>query len=275
VSTGDDIPFTGDRNGLKPMGFDSSDDSIDDDSQQNSNANIGNNRNQVNGTDGPVSTNQETIHTYDDSSATSNPIISTNHSRENTSTSDKLPSVKRFLQEADDEGLTQPLSKKQKSENDTSPVNSEALNYDKALPMSSETPKESLQLQHQTPEQQTKPEKKKRMRNNFTEYEKEHAPAWLRSQIDAEKTPIEIERAYVERFGVKHHFHTLKLWLYRMEEKTKKVEKQQEKPTIGSRPESKIVILKVQLPLNLRDGFPNDTFCRRHRSGLRSAPTAT
>lgn len=151
------------------------------------------------------------------------------------------------------EDLARPPLKKQKTETAPSPAEIETIDLSGELPMWKE--KVDTPTKHQPAYSTTgkKRQGQKRTRNNFTDYEKEHAPAWFKSQVNAGKTPSEIEKAYVEEFGVFHRWLTVKLWVDRMDERAAKAEK-----TVKAENPSKIVVLKVQLPSHLRLAFLND-----------------
>jgi hypothetical protein len=255
VSTGSDISFTGGRNGPKSMSIDSSDAP-----DLNITACTANDQSKENEKEKPASAlengNQEIIFIDDSSSVPSTRVTPVNDDRGNISS--KALSTKRSLRGIDDEGVTKQRSKKSKSENTTPPPNSDTLDQCKKPRMLSEQPRESH-----------KAKERKRKRKNFTEYEKENAPAWLRAQYDAHRPSGEIERAYVDKFGVRHRSSTLKSWLERMEEQAQNAEMQHQLPTVRAHPESLIVKLKVHVPEHLHAGFFNDTTYRLLRSGMR------
>ncbi|KAJ5836349.1 hypothetical protein N7447_002375 [Penicillium robsamsonii] len=145
------------------------------------------------------------------------------------------------------EDLMRPSSKKQKTETTSSPTEIETIDLSEELPMWNEKVDTPNKPQPKSSSAGKRRKGQKRTRNNFTDYEKEHAPAWFKSQVDAGKLPGDVEKAYVEKFGVFHRWLTLKLWIDRLDERASKAEHP-----------SKIVVLKVQLPLHLRLAFLND-----------------
>ncbi|KAJ5237661.1 hypothetical protein N7489_007752 [Penicillium chrysogenum] len=138
------------------------------------------------------------------------------------------------------EDLARPPLKKQKTETAPSPAEIETIDLSGELPMWKE--KVDTPTKHQPAYSTTgkKRQGQKRTRNNFTDYEKEHAPAWFKSQVNAGKTPSEIEKAYVEEFGVFHRWLTVKLWVDRMDERAAKAEK-----TVKAENPSKIVPIRT------------------------------
>ncbi|KAK9859135.1 hypothetical protein MYU51_016177 [Penicillium brevicompactum] len=66
-----------------------------------------------------------------------------------------------------------------------------------------------------------KPEQKKRERHNFTDFEKEHGPPWIRAAMNRGLGGAELQKAYFQHFGTHHHATTLKAFLDRMEAKAK------------------------------------------------------
>jgi hypothetical protein len=141
----------------------------------------------------------------------------------------------------------QPHAKKQRIEITSSPRDIETIDLSEELPMWKEKVDTPHQPQPKSSSAGKQQKGQKRTRNNFTEYEKDHAPAWFKSQVDAGKLPGEIEKAYVERFGVFHSWLTLRLWVNRLDERAAK----------AKRP-SKIVVLKVRPPSHLLEAFSND-----------------
>ncbi|KAI2711923.1 hypothetical protein CBS147332_5559 [Penicillium roqueforti] len=151
----------------------------------------------------------------------------------------------------DNEDLVQPPPKKQKFETEPLPtdiVQTDIIPTDIVPTDIVPTDIETIDLSEELPmwkgkvDTPTKPQPKsstgkrigqKRTRNNFTDYEKKHAPAWFKSQIDAGRLPADVEKAYAEKFGVFHRFLTVKLWVDRMEERASRAQ-----------PPSKIVVLK-------------------------------
>ncbi|KAJ5927102.1 hypothetical protein N7516_008875 [Penicillium verrucosum] len=130
--------------------------------------------------------------------------------------------------------LMQPPLKKPKIETAPSPTNIQANDLGEELPMWKE--EVDTPIKPQPPSSTTGKRRKgqKRTRNNFTDYEKQHAPAWFKKQVDAGKTPADIEMAYHTKFGVFHRWLTLKLWVDRLEERAAK-----------AKPPSKIVPIRA------------------------------
>jgi hypothetical protein len=91
-----------------------------------------------------------------------------------------------------------------------------------------------------------------RVRNNFTQEEFDHAPAWLKPRLDAGISPAKLEQEYEAKFGVLHRYNTLKLWLERQEAKASSI-KTPNTPLASTL--TKIVVLKVPIPLHLRESF--------------------
>lgn len=143
--------------------------------------------------------------------------------------------------------LMRPPTKKQKVETAPSPTNVETNALGEELPMWKEKVDTPIKPEPSSSTAGTRRKGSKRTRNNFTDYEKQHAPAWFKKQVDAGRPPADIEKAYHEKFGVFHRWLTLKLWVDRLEERAAK-----------AKPPSKIVVLKVQLPLHLHLAFLND-----------------
>ncbi|KAJ5164901.1 uncharacterized protein N7500_006731 [Penicillium coprophilum] len=145
------------------------------------------------------------------------------------------------------EDLMRPHPKKQKTETTSLSADTETIDLSEELPMWNEKVDTPNKPQPKSSSAGKQRKGQKRTRNNFTDYEKEHAPAWFKSQVDAGTLPGDIEKAYVEKFGVFHRWLTLKLWVDRLDKRAAKAE----------RP-SKIVVLKVKLPLDLHMAFLND-----------------
>ncbi|KAJ5533932.1 hypothetical protein N7527_000186 [Penicillium freii] len=143
--------------------------------------------------------------------------------------------------------LMRPPPKKQKIETAQSPTNIETNDLGEELPMWKEKVDTPIKPQPSSSTAGTRRKGQKRTRNNFTDYEKQHAPAWFKEQVDAGKLPADIEQAYHKKFGVFHRWLTLKLWVDRLEARAAK-----------AKPPSKIVVLKVQLPSHLHLAFLND-----------------
>jgi hypothetical protein len=91
-----------------------------------------------------------------------------------------------------------------------------------------------------------------RVRNNFTQEEFDHAPAWLKPRLDAGMSPAKLEQEYEAKFGVLHRYNTLKLWLERQEAKASPI-KAPNTPLESTL--TKIVVLKIPIPLQLRESF--------------------
>ena len=145
------------------------------------------------------------------------------------------------------EDLMRPPPKRQKNATTSSSTAIEAIDLSEELPMWNERVDTPQKPQPKVSSAGKRHKGQKRTRNNFTDYEKEHAPAWFKSQMDAGKLPADIEKAYQEKFGVFHRWLTLKLWVDRLDKRAAEAE-----------PRSKIVILKVRLPQNLQMAFLND-----------------
>lgn len=143
--------------------------------------------------------------------------------------------------------LMRPPPKKQKIEAAPSPTNIETNDLGKELPMWKEKVDTPIKPEPSSSTAGTRRKGQKRTRNNFTDYEKQHAPAWFKKQLDAGTPPADVEKAYHKKFGVFHRWLTLKLWVDRLDERAAK-----------AKPPSKIVVLRVQLPLHLHLAFLND-----------------
>jgi hypothetical protein len=91
-----------------------------------------------------------------------------------------------------------------------------------------------------------------RVRNNFTQEEFDHAPAWLKPRLDAGMSPAKLEQEYEAKFGVLHRYNTLKLWLDRQEAKASPIKAPN---TRLASTLTKIVVLKIPIPLQLRESF--------------------
>ncbi|CAG8217740.1 unnamed protein product [Penicillium salamii] len=173
-----------------------------------------------------------------------------------------IPS-KRLQGSQPTQGGTSQTPKRFKSAHPTSASDLEVLQHGQHLAMWNEQQNTSSPSQNTTTEGKPPKEKKRRERNNFTEYEKQHAPQWIRQQIDAAMVGTELERAYTARFGTHHQFYTLKAFVDRMERKAAEQEKRIErlaeakKDAVNneksndagdSETGSKIVVLKVRFP---------------------------
>ncbi|KAJ5196795.1 hypothetical protein N7449_007274 [Penicillium cf. viridicatum] len=121
--------------------------------------------------------------------------------------------------------LMRPPLKKQKIETAApSPTNIETNDLGGELPMWKEKVDTPIKPKPLSSAAGTRRKGQKRTRNNFTDYEKQHAPAWFKKQVDAGNPPADVEKAYVKKFGVFHRWLTLKLWVDRLEERTAKAE---------------------------------------------------
>lgn len=287
VSTGDDIPYGASRDGSAPLALGSADESDDP---------LGEKLRHREPTDQPRNTPSQVIERAPPSSsfpqhmsekdrthavgAASSPygFMPINQTREKVADRDVSTPPKRSLQDSHMEDASQFSSKRQKTVNPAS-TDGEALDYSKELPMRNVEVLDSPQRPTQGEGRKPKKDKKKRERNNFTDFEKEHGPAWLRTLFDELKPGSEIEQEYLRKFGVWHSIGTLKSWLGRMEQVPKAGNKN---PNSGKRQdsenrqdrESKIVVLKVQFPLHLRDGTPNNNFSQSPDSQAQLNPNS-
>ncbi|KAJ5796839.1 uncharacterized protein N7518_005379 [Penicillium psychrosexuale] len=256
ISSGSDIPFAVSGDNSRPLSYDR-DDAAGSSGQEHSN---------------PIDLAEGNQNAHDNKMGVSvarrrsnrNPEVAPiQHDKQKSKQSQGDESPKHQLD--DNEDLVQPPPKKQKFETeplptdivqtdiiptdivptDIVPTDIETIDLSEELPMWKGKVDTPTKLQ---PKSSTgKRIGQKRTRNNFTDYEKKHAPAWFKSQIDAGRLPADVEKAYVEKFGVFHRFLTVKLWVDRMEERAGRAQ-----------PPSKIVVLKVQLPLQLHMAFLND-----------------
>ncbi|CAP80325.1 hypothetical protein PCH_Pc12g06980 [Penicillium rubens Wisconsin 54-1255] len=259
VSSGSDIPFTAPGDTSRPISHDSDDDNDDAVSnshqQENSNAitesyqKAYENETGVS-VSGLLSSRKPQVAQSHDRTQNLKPFQG-DGSAQNPKPFQGDGSAKHQLHGNED--LARPPLKNQKTETAPSPAEIETIDLSGELPMWKE--KVDTPTKHQPAYSTTGKKRKgqKRTRNNFTDYEKEHAPAWFKSQVNAGKSPSEIEKAYVEEFGVFHRWLTVKLWVDRMDERAAKAEK-----TVKAENPSKIVVLKVQLPSHLRLAFLND-----------------
>ncbi|KAJ5794769.1 hypothetical protein N7457_001368 [Penicillium paradoxum] len=241
VSSGSDIPFAGPRDDSNPTSLGSGGDAVKQSSQQEpSNSATQSNQtvyDQGKGVPVPAHVGNKTfefIHVHGDDSRQSTPIISTNQTRDNTPNSQRTQgdgSGKHQM--LDPRGLMEPPPKKQKTDTARSSADIATIELGEELAMW----KEKLDTPNKPPPPSSNAGKggkgKKRIRKNFTEYEREHAPGWFKSQVAAGKSSVEVEKAYVETFGVFHRYLTIKLWVDRMDEKAS------QEPNM-----SKIVVLK-------------------------------
>ncbi|CAG8939000.1 unnamed protein product [Penicillium salamii] len=173
-----------------------------------------------------------------------------------------IPSKRLQGSQPTQDGTSQ-TSKRFKSAHPTSSSDLEVLQHGQHLAMWNEQRNTSSPSQNTPTERQPQKEKKRRERNNFTDYEKQHAPQWIREQLDAAMVGTELERAYTARFGTHHQFYTLKAFVDRMERKAAEEEKRIERlaeakkdavndeksnDAGNSETGSKIVVLKVRFP---------------------------
>lgn len=274
VSTGDDIPYGASRDGSAPLALGNSDESDDPLSERTAeretNDQPRNTPSQLIGREPPSSTSvaqnmPEKNHGHANvNSSSPYGFMPINHTRDKMA----MSTPKRSLQDSHMEDVSQFSPKRQKTVNPAS-TDGESLDYSQELPMRNADVLDSPQRPTQGEGKKPKKDKKKRERNNFTDFEKEHAPAWLRTLFDELKPASEIEQEYLRKFGVWHSIGTLKSWLGRMEQAPKARNKNPNpanRQDRKNRPdsenpqnhESKIVVLKVQFPLHLRDGTPNN-----------------
>ncbi|KAJ5360148.1 hypothetical protein N7517_009339 [Penicillium concentricum] len=242
VSSGSDIPFTAPGDTSRPICYhteDDGDDTVDEDSTQQEHWKL------------IAESNQKA---YDNETGVSVSGLLSNRKPEVTQRLDDTQTSKQFQGDVSskhqlhgNEDLMRPPPKKQKTETTSSPTEIETIDLSEELPMWNEKVDTPNKPQPKFSSAGKRRKGQKRTRNNFTDYEKEHAPAWFKSQVDAGKLPGDVEKAYVEKFGVFHRWLTLKLWIDRLDGRAAKAE----------RP-SKIVVLKVQLPLHLHVAFMND-----------------
>ncbi|OQD65814.1 hypothetical protein PENPOL_c005G07992 [Penicillium polonicum] len=130
--------------------------------------------------------------------------------------------------------LMRPPPKKQKIETAQSPTNIATNDLGEELPMWKEKVDTPIKPRPSSSTAGTRRKGQKRTRNNFTDYEKQHAPDWFKKEVDAGKTPADIEQAYHKKFGVFHRWLTLKLWVDRLEARAAK-----------AKPPSKIVPIRA------------------------------
>ncbi|CAG8188414.1 unnamed protein product [Penicillium nalgiovense] len=246
ISSGSDIPFTARGDASRPISYDSDDDNDDtDNSHQQENSNI------ITESDQKACENEMGVSVSGLLSSRKPQVAQSQDYTQNSKPFQGDGSAKHQLHGNED--LMRPLLKKQKTETAPSPAEIETIDLNEELPMWKEKVDTPTKPQPTYPTTGKKRKGQKRTRNNFTDYEKEHAPAWFKSQVNAGKLPSEIEKAYVEKFGVFHRWLTVKLWVDRMDERAAKAEK-----TVEAENPSKIVVLKVQLPSHLRLAFLND-----------------
>ena len=246
VSSGSDIPFTAPGDTSRPVSYDSddhNDDAVNESHQQNSNV--------VTESDQKVHENETGVSVTGLLSSRTPQVAQSQGHTQHPKPSQGDGSVKHQLHGHEDE-MPPPL-KKQKTETSPSSAEIETTDLSQELPMWKEKVDTPTKPQPTYSTTGKKRKGQKRTRNNFTDYEKEHAPAWFKSQVNAGKPPSEVEKAYVEKFGVFHRWLTVKLWVDRMDERAAKREKK-----VEAESPSKIVVLKVQLPSHLRLAFMND-----------------
>ncbi|KAJ6186139.1 hypothetical protein N7519_007440 [Penicillium mononematosum] len=234
VSSGSDIPFTAPGDTTRPVSYDSDDDNDDavNDSDQQENSNV---------------ITESDQKAYENGMGVSVSGLLSSRKPQVAQSQDHTQSPKPFQGDGSakhqlhgNEDLTRPPLKKQKTETAPSPAEIETIDLSEELPMwkgKVDTPTKPEPTYSSTGK---KRKGQKRTRNNFTDYEKEHAPAWFKSQINAGKPPSEIEKAYVEKFGVFHRWLTVKLWVDRMDERAAKAEK-----TVEAENPSKIVPIRT------------------------------
>lgn len=247
VSSGSDIPFTVPGDVSRPISYDSETDDEIGRARQQGHSNIVD----------LVDSNQKA---YDEMGVSVSGLLSTRkpevaQSQANTQKSKQFQvdwPAKHQLHGNED--LMRPPPKKQKIETASSPIDIETIGLGEVLPMWKEKVDTPIKPQSKSSSAGKRCTGQKRTRNNFTDYEKEHAPAWFKKQVDAGKSPAEVEKAYVEKFGVFHRWLTVKLWVDRLDEKATK----EGKGVDIAETRSKIVVLKVQLPLRLHLAFMND-----------------
>ncbi|CAG8365478.1 unnamed protein product [Penicillium salamii] len=182
--------------------------------------------------------------------------------RSHVQTVEEIPSKRLQGSQPIEDGTSQ-TPKRFKTAHLTSSSDVEALQHGQHLAMWNEPQNKSSPSQDIPKESKPPKEKKRRERNNFTDYEKQYAPAWIREQIDAAMVGTELERAYTARFGSYHQFYTLKAFVDRIERKAEEEEKRigrlakakkdavpEQKPNDAgdSETRSKIVVLKVRFP---------------------------
>lgn len=224
VSSGSDIPFAANPGHLNPISLDSGNDTSDD-LLQHSEPTL-----HEKGKFSLGIQDSESTHIQSDGTGRSTPVFPISQNRHDTQGSGQYP--KSSLT-----SLPQPPPKKQKIETAPSQGSTGSINLGEELAMwkaKLDTPQKPRHTSSKGPKEGTG---KKRTRNNFTQYEKDHAPAWFKSQVEAGISAPEIEQAYVEKFGVFHRWLTLKLWVDRLNERANK-----------EQPKSKIVVLKVRSP---------------------------
>ncbi|CAI7569839.1 unnamed protein product [Penicillium glandicola] len=224
VSSGSDIPFAVHRDISKPISCDGGEDNAVHSSVQQEENLVTESNQQAYDNETEVSVSGLLSDRKPDVSQSRDDTQKSQKSQENRSPKHRLHG---------NEDLMRPPPKKQKIETGPSPTDIENINLSEELPMWKDKVDTPIKQQPTSSTAGKRRKGQKRIRNNFTDYEKEHAPAWLKSQMNAGKLPVDIEKAYVERFGVFHRWLTMKLWIDRMEEKAAK----------AKRP-SKIVVLK-------------------------------
>ncbi|KGO75853.1 hypothetical protein PITC_032990 [Penicillium italicum] len=248
VSSGSDIPFTAPGNVSRPISYDSddNDDDVVDSTSQQEYSNL-------------VAKSTQKLH--DDELGVSVSGLLSKRKPEVTQSQAETQQHKQFQgygsakhQLHGNEDLMRQPAKKLKVETAPSPMDIETIGLGEELPMWKERVYTPIKPQPTSSTAGMRRKGQKRTRNNFTDYEKKHAPAWFKGQVDAGTLPSDVEKAYVKKFGVFHRWLTLKLWVDRMDERAIKNEKGVEKEETLS----KIVVLKVQLPLDLHLAFLND-----------------
>ncbi|OQE87746.1 hypothetical protein PENNAL_c0019G00261 [Penicillium nalgiovense] len=233
ISSGSDIPFTARGDASRPISYDSDDDNDDtDNSHQQENSNI------ITESDQKACENEMGVSVSGLLSSRKPQVAQSQDYTQNSKPFQGDGSAKHQLHGNED--LMRPPLKKQKTETAPSPAEIETIDLNEELPMWKEKVDTPTKPQPTYPTTGKKRKGQKRTRNNFTDYEKEHAPAWFKSQVNAGKLPSEIEKAYVEKFGVFHRWLTVKLWVDRMDERAAKAEK-----TVEAENPSKIVPIRT------------------------------
>ncbi|KAG0156148.1 hypothetical protein PDIDSM_3324 [Penicillium digitatum] len=230
VSSGSDIPFTIPGDVSRPMSY-YSDEVVDNSSQQDPSNLVAESNQKTHGNETGVSVSG----------------LLSNRKPEVAQSQAETQPDKQFLGDESarhplhgNEDLMRPPPKKQKTESASSPTDIETTDLGEELPMWKEKVDTPTKPQPTSSTAGTRRKGQKRTRNNFTDYEKKHAPAWFKSQVNAGKPPGDIEKAYVEKFGVFHRWLTLRLWVDRMDERAVK-----EEGVGGAETPSKIVPIRA------------------------------
>ncbi|KGO62959.1 hypothetical protein PEX2_044820 [Penicillium expansum] len=232
VSSGSDIPFTTPGDVSRPISFDRDDDVVDNTDQQE-HLNLVAETNQK-------AYNHEMGGSVSGLLGNRKPEVAQSQAEtQHYKQSQGYGSAKHQLPGNKD--LMRPPAKKPKVEDAPSPMNIETIGLGEELPMWKEKVDTPIKPQPTSSTAGTRRNGQKRTRNNFTDYERKHAPAWFKSQVDAGKLPSEIEKDYVKKFGVFHRWLTIRLWVDRMEGRDIKKEKGVDKEDTPS----KIVPIRV------------------------------